>query len=91
MMGLIGMLIEGRYTGPKNARVDFAMNVDSPLVQMMSMQFSNPALLGDGDGGEHTHEGRSRDTDRHGTGRGLRDFPRAEMGRVLVQRHAPSA
>ncbi len=48
MMGMTGMVIEGKYEGPERERVKLTMSVDSPMVQMMSMAFSNPALLGDG-------------------------------------------
>ena len=48
MMGFAGMAIEARYDGPAQERVNMTLSVDSPMVQMMSMAFANPALLGDG-------------------------------------------
>lgn len=48
MFGMTGLMIEGKYEGTQKERVTLTMNVDSPMVQMMSMAFSNPALLGDG-------------------------------------------
>lgn len=48
MMGFAGMAIEGKYTGPEGSNVKVNLSVDSPMIQMMSMAFSNPALLGDG-------------------------------------------
>ena len=48
MFGMTGLMIEGKYEGTQKERVTLTMNVDSPMVQAMSMAFSNPALFGDG-------------------------------------------
>ncbi len=47
MIGITGLNVEGHYTGPANERVTVTAMIDSPMVQMMSMMFSNPAMLGD--------------------------------------------
>ena len=45
--GIAGTTVEVDYNGPSNERVGFQAMVDSPMVQMMSMMFANPKVLGD--------------------------------------------
>ncbi|QDV09759.1 hypothetical protein Poly30_53190 [Planctomycetes bacterium Poly30] len=47
LMGMTGLTVEGRYQGPSNEHASMTVMVDSPMVQMMSMMFANPAMLGD--------------------------------------------
>lgn len=47
MMGLTGLSIERRYSSPENESCTLTLMVNSPMIQMMTMAFANPALLGD--------------------------------------------
>lgn len=46
ILGMANLPIEGRFEGPAKERLDLSLMVNSPMVQMMSMAFTNPAMLG---------------------------------------------
>ncbi len=45
--GMVGIMVEGNYKGPEGERLNVKTTIDSPMIQMMSMMITNPALLGD--------------------------------------------
>ncbi|MEM6675502.1 MAG: hypothetical protein AAF726_21815 [Planctomycetota bacterium] len=47
LAGLAGSVVEADYRGPEGRNLEVKAMVDSPMVQMMAMQLSNPAMLGD--------------------------------------------
>lgn len=44
--GISGTIVNADYNGPEGSRLSLTATIDSPVVQMMAMQFNNPKLLG---------------------------------------------
>ena len=47
MPGMAGMIVNGKYRGPNSQRMSIDATLSSPMIQMLAMQFNNPAMRDD--------------------------------------------
>lgn len=82
MAGLVGNIVEQEYRGPFRLRV--TISADSPMVQMVTMGLSNPALL-DKDTELIEYENDHKALLKRVNGGQARDFTLVVAGKHLVQ------